>query len=99
MQLTAFVVRRCRPRLFTVAVNGPALHNLLIRVDDPGEVVVGLQDVTCEAKGQRLAATQQPESRVVRGGVSAGIRPKQASLSSASVAILKAERLSLSHRS
>lgn len=72
MQLTAFVVRRCRPRLFAVPVNGPALHNLLIRVDDPGEVVVGLQDVTCEAKGQRLAAAQQPESGVVRGGVSAG---------------------------
>lgn len=99
MQLTAFVVGRCRPRLFTVAVNGPALNNLLIRVDDPGEVVVGLQDVTCEAKGQRLAAAQQPEGGVGRGGVTASGRPKLASLSSASVAILKAERLSLSHRS
>lgn len=55
MQLTAFLVRRRRARLFTVTVNGPALHNLLIRVDDPGEVVIGLQDVTCFAKGQRSA--------------------------------------------
>lgn len=63
MPPTAFVVRRCRPRLLTVAVNGPPLHNLLIGVDDPRQVVVCLQDVTCEARGQRLATASQEASQ------------------------------------
>lgn len=42
--LTTLTVTSCR--LFTVTVNRLPLNNLLIGVDDPREVVAGLQDVT-----------------------------------------------------
>lgn len=44
--LTALTVTSCRSRLFAVPVDGLPLYNLLIGVDDPGEVIAGLQDVT-----------------------------------------------------
>lgn len=45
MSLTTLVVTSRRSRLFTVTVYGLPLDDLLIGVDDPGEVVAGLQDV------------------------------------------------------
>lgn len=52
--LTAFIVPLCRSRLLAVAVDRPPLDNLLIGVDDPGEVIARLQDVTCETKGSKV---------------------------------------------
>lgn len=54
MSLTALTVASRRSRLFTVTVDGLPLNNLLIGVDDPGEVIAGLQDVTWGVKGCRL---------------------------------------------
>lgn len=45
MSLTTLIVTSCRSRLFTITVYGLPLDDLLIGVDDPGEVVAGLQDV------------------------------------------------------
>lgn len=45
MSLTTLIVTSCRSRLFAVTVYRLPLHDLLIGVDDPGEVVAGLQDV------------------------------------------------------
>lgn len=44
MSLTTLTVTSCG--FLTVTVNGLPLNNLLIGVDDPGEVIAGLQDVT-----------------------------------------------------
>lgn len=46
MSPTALAVSGCGSGLFAVTVNRLALHNLLIGVNDPGEVIAGLQDVT-----------------------------------------------------
>lgn len=46
MRPTALTVASCGLGLFAVAVDRLALHYLLIGVDDPGEVIAGLQDVT-----------------------------------------------------
>lgn len=47
MSPTCLTVTSCGSGVFTVTVNGLALNNILIGVNDPGEVVAGLQDVTC----------------------------------------------------
>lgn len=44
--LTTFTKASCRSRLFTVTIDGLPLDDLLIGVDDSGEVIAGLQDVT-----------------------------------------------------
>lgn len=44
MSLTTLTVTSCG--FLTVTVDGLPLNNLLIGVDDPGEVIAGLQDVT-----------------------------------------------------
>lgn len=58
MSPTSLTVTRSRSGLFTVTINGLALNNILIGVNDPGEVVAGLQDVTCRPTGQRLQSEQ-----------------------------------------
>lgn len=52
--LTTLTVPSCRSRLFAVSVDGLPLNDLLIGVDDPGEVIAGLQDVTWRVKSYRL---------------------------------------------
>lgn len=46
MSPTTLTVSSCRWGLPAVTVNRLALDNLLIGVNDPGEVIAGLQDVT-----------------------------------------------------
>lgn len=63
MPLTAFIVSLCRSRLLAVAVDGPPLDDLLVGVDDPGEVIAGLQDVTCETKGSKIREVKVKTAR------------------------------------
>lgn len=46
MSPTTLTVSSCGSGLFSVTVNRLALDNLLVGVNDPGEVIAGLQDVT-----------------------------------------------------
>lgn len=46
MFLTTLAVTSCRSRLLAVTVDGLPLNYLLIGVNDSGEVIAGLQDIT-----------------------------------------------------